>query len=148
MVEAFEAICVDRMLKSLPAINANPARQKYQGQRDWTTCKPEKRRGWKAVRRVRSASNVSPNKGTVLRQFRGPRFPPSNPPSSTSFVSSEGPQPLAASSARRGKKLQRAAEVVSCNLSVPLEAVGAPRLKRDTCRLQIGAAPQQPLCTN
>lgn len=51
MVEAFEAICVDRMLKSLSAINANPARQNYQGQCDSTTCKPEKRRGWKATLR-------------------------------------------------------------------------------------------------
>lgn len=47
MVEAFYAICVDRMLESLSAINANPAKLNYQGQRNSTTA-PQKPLGLEA----------------------------------------------------------------------------------------------------
>lgn len=97
-----------------------------------------------SLRRIRRVSNVSTNKGTILRQFRGP-FSPSHRqlclPGGVRLRLGGTPAALLCEQARRkGRrgKLHEATAVVSCTPSVPLEEVGVLQFKEIPAALKSG----------
>lgn len=124
---------------SLSAINATPARLNFLAPAQLSDCTTETAEVG-SLRRLQSVFNVSSNKGTILRQFRGP-FSPSRRQLCLPAVRLRlGGAPAALlcehspSKGRRGK-LSRAAAAVSAN-SVPLEEVGGLQLKKIPAALQ------------
>lgn len=97
-----------------------------------------------SLRRIRSVSNVSSNKGTILKHFRGP-FSPSHRqlclPGGVRLRLGGAPAALLCEQARkkgRRGKLHEATAVVSCRLSVPLEEVGVLQFKEIPAALKSG----------
>lgn len=135
MVEAFSAICVDRKLKSFLCNKRKPCQSELLGPAQCNDC-TTKTAGGGSLRRLRSVVNVSSNKGTISRQFRGP-----SSPSHRQLCLPAGVRPRlgrpqrrcraggrAKGKGRRGKQLGAAA-AVSCILSVPLGEVGVLQLR-------------------
>ena len=94
----------------------------------------------KAYVAYRSVSNISSNKGIILRQFRGPLSQGQLCLPTGVRLRLGGAALLseqARSKGRRGKLL-RAAAVVSCKPSVPLEEVGVLQLKEIPAALKSG----------
>jgi hypothetical protein len=121
MVEAFYAICVDRMLKTVSAINAHPARLNYQGQHNSTPAPPSASLGGYPTFPLTKA--LSPG------IFAGHSPPP--PPTPAPALSPGGceAEPWRSPGGAAAWQTRGAVVEAPCNLSVPLEEAGVLRLK-------------------